>query len=121
MEKESSLMRVFIRLFVFFIFSIVSVEAQIVHTETRPPSKQAAAVLTAAAIAALIVKDSRDQYYATGHPCACPDDVTRNGRSCGNMSAYVRPGGAHPLCSPADVTAGMIDDYRKTKIKGGSQ
>jgi TPR repeat protein len=39
--------------------------------------------LTAAAIAVIIVKASRDEYYATGHPCACPDDVTRNGRSCG--------------------------------------
>jgi len=79
------------------------------------------AVLTAAAIAAIIVQASRNEYYATGHPCACPDDVTRNGRSCGNMSAYIRPGGAHPLCSAADVTPGMIDDYRKTKLTGASK
>ena len=29
-------------------------------------------VLTAAAIATIIIKASRDRYYATGHPCACP-------------------------------------------------
>jgi uncharacterized protein len=83
--------------------------------------KPAETAQTTAAIAAMIVKASRDNYYATGHPCACPDDLTRNGRSCGNMSAYIRPGGAHPLCSATDVTAGMIEDYRKTKLKGAPQ
>jgi hypothetical protein len=67
----------------------------------------------AAGIAALIVQESRAEYYATGHPCACPDDRTRNGRSCGNMSAYIRFGGAHPLCYPRDVTASMIESYRQ--------
>lgn len=70
-------------------------------------------VLTAAAIAAIIVKASRDRYYATGHPCACPDDLMRNGRACGARSAYSRPGGAAPLCHTADVTPAMIDEYRK--------
>ncbi|MGY3506324.1 hypothetical protein ACVWYJ_006943 [Bradyrhizobium sp. USDA 4471] len=70
--------------------------------------------LTAAAIAAIIIKASRERYYATGHPCACPDDLMRNGRQCGARSAYSRPGGAAPLCSPADVTAEMIDTYKKT-------
>lgn len=72
------------------------------------------AVLTAAAIAAIIVKTSRDQYYATGHPCACPNDLMRNGRACGGRSAYSRPGGASPLCYPTDVTAEMIETYRRT-------
>ena len=31
--------------------------------------------LTAAAIAAIIVQASRDQYHAGGRPCACPDDT----------------------------------------------
>jgi hypothetical protein len=82
-----------------------------------PTRKQAEVALTAAAIAALIVKESRDEYYATGHPCACPDDVTRNGRSCGNMSAYVRPRGEHPLCYPSDVTAAMIEARRQETAK----
>jgi hypothetical protein len=54
--------------------------------------------LTAAAIAAIIVQASRDQYHAGGRPCACPDDTMRNGRACGGRSAYSRPGGASPLC-----------------------
>jgi hypothetical protein len=64
--------------------------------------------LTAAAIAAIIVQASRDQYHAGGRPCACPDDTARNGSACGGRSAYSRPGGAAPLCYPSDVTAAMI-------------
>ena len=80
----------------------------------HPDAKRKAEVaLTAAAIAAIIVKASRDQYYATGHPCACPDDLMRNGRACGGRSSYSRPGGAAPLCYPTDVTAEMIELYRR--------
>jgi hypothetical protein len=71
------------------------------------------AVLTAAAIAAIIVQASRDQYHAGGRPCACPDDSMRNGRACGGRSAYSRPGGAAPLCYPSDVTAAMIESYKQ--------
>src|SRR5580704_5652389 len=70
-------------------------------------------VLTAAAIAAIIVQASRDQYHATGRPCACPDDAARNGSACGGRSAYSRPGGAAPLCYPSDVTAAMTESYRQ--------
>ncbi|MGJ5075517.1 hypothetical protein [Bradyrhizobium oligotrophicum] len=69
--------------------------------------------LTAAAIVAILIKASREQYYATGHPCACPDDLMRNGRACGARSAHSKPGGASPLCYPTDVTAEMIDAYRR--------
>ena len=79
-------------------------------------AKEAAAVLTAAAIAALIVAESRRAYYATGHPCACPNDSMRNGRSCGGRSAYSRPGGAAPLCYPSDVTEVMIKAYRERQL-----
>src|SRR5262249_53912569 len=67
---------------------------------------------TDAAIAAMIMHESRNAYYATGHPCACPDDLMRNGRRCGGTSAYIRPGGAHPLCSATDVPPEMIQQYR---------
>ena len=73
---------------------------------------KAETVLTAAAIASLIVQASREAYYATGRPCACPDDSTRNGRRCGGNSAYSRPGGAAPLCYPSDVPTTMIEAYR---------
>jgi hypothetical protein len=75
-------------------------------------AKRTAEVLTAAAIAALIVAESRRAYHATGRPCACPDDSMRNGRACGGRSAFSRPGGASPLCYPTDVTEAMIKSYR---------
>jgi hypothetical protein len=74
--------------------------------------RKAEVALTAAAIAAIIVQASRDQYHAGGRPCACPDDRMRNGHACGGRSAYSRPGGASPLCYPTDVTAAMIENYR---------
>jgi hypothetical protein len=73
--------------------------------------------LTAAAIAAIIIKASRDRYHATGHPCACPDDLMLNGRACGSRSAYSRPGGAAPLCYLTDVTAAIVDEYRKAMAR----
>jgi hypothetical protein len=81
-----------------------------------PKSKEAETALMAAGIAALLGHESRAEYYATGHPCACPDDQTRIGKSCGNTSAYVRPGGARPLCYPTDVTAAMIESYRQRQV-----
>jgi hypothetical protein len=83
-------------------------------TSARPDNKRKVeAVLTAAAVAAIIVQASRDQYHAGGRPCACPDDSMRNGRACGGRSAYSRPGGAAPLCYSSDVPAAMIESYRQ--------
>jgi hypothetical protein len=81
----------------------------------RPDEKRKAETLTAAAIAAILVQISRDQYHAKGKPCACPDDTTRDGKACGGRSAYSRLGGAEPLCYPTDVTATMIEQYRQQK------
>jgi hypothetical protein len=79
-------------------------------------NRKVEAALTAAAIAAIIVQASRDQYHAGGRPCACPDDSMLNGRACGGRSAYSRPGGASPLCYPGDVTAAMIESYRQRLV-----
>ncbi len=68
--------------------------------------------LTDQQIAELIIRDSRQAYYATGHPCACPEDRARNGSRCGGRSAYSRPGGATPYCYVADVPAAEIVRYR---------
>jgi hypothetical protein len=68
--------------------------------------------LTDQQIAERIIQESRQAYYATGHPCACPDDPARNGSRCGGRSAYSRPGGAEPKCYPQDVTKAEIDAYR---------
>ena len=45
--------------------------------------------------------------------CPCPYNTMSNGRRCGKRSAYSRPGGASPLCYPADVTDKMVANYRK--------
>jgi hypothetical protein len=103
--------------------SRVGVAVLVAQPSTQPPGKDAElqprsnsgarAALTAAAIAAHIVEESRQAYYATGRPCACPDDVTRGGRRCGATSAYSRPGGARPFCYPLDVPQSRVDEYRE--------
>jgi hypothetical protein len=82
----------------------------------QPKTKRATEILTAAAIAALIIEESRRLYHARGRPCACPDDLMRNGQACGGRSAYSRPGGAAPLCYPTDVTQEMIRDFRARRV-----
>jgi hypothetical protein len=62
-----------------------------------------AAAMSVAAIAALLVQESRNAYYAKGRPCACPEDRMTNGRRCGGNSAYSRAGGAAPYCYISDV------------------
>jgi hypothetical protein len=44
--------------------------------------------------------------------CACPYNVDRAGRSCGQRSAYSKPGGAAPLCYPGDITDAMLERWR---------
>jgi hypothetical protein len=84
-------------------------------SEKKPepkPKSEVTKALTTAAIAALLVDQSRNAYHASGRPCACPDDRMRNGRRCGANSAYSKPGGAQPLCSVSDVSAELIEKYR---------
>jgi hypothetical protein len=69
------------------------------------PGGTAQPALTDQQIAAIIVKESRDAYYRTGHPCACPEDLARNGSRCGRRSAYTRPGGAEPYVPKEKVEA----------------
>jgi hypothetical protein len=45
--------------------------------------------------------------------CPCPYSRTSNGSRCGGRSAYSRPGGASPICYPAEVSADMIRRYRE--------
>ena len=47
--------------------------------------------------------------------CPCPYNVARNGSSCGRRSAYSRPGGASPMCYPADVPQSFVDQYKRTR------
>lgn len=62
-----------------------------------------------------IIADSRASYRGA---CPCPYDTMRNGRRCGANSAYSKPGGARPLCFDQDVTAEMLDAYRR-RLPGG--
>jgi hypothetical protein len=84
-------------------------------SERSPNSDDAKEALTDAAVIALIIAASIKIYKATGHPCACPSDLMRNGQPCGGRSAWSKPGGARPLCFPNDVTPAMISAYRATK------
>ena len=80
----------------------------------KPPSKTKE-YLTDAVVAAMIIAASISAYKASGRPCACPDDMMRNGRRCGGNSAWARAGGAKPLCFISDITASMINAFRATK------
>ena len=62
-------------------------------------------------VASAIIRECAAIYHAS-RPCACPEDLARNGSRCGGRSAYVRPGGATPRCYPRDVSAREIADYR---------
>jgi hypothetical protein len=74
----------------------------------QPAAKQ----MTDPEIASIIVQASRDAYYRTGRPCACPEDLAKNGSRCGGRSAYSKPGGASPYCYPSDVPKVEIDRYK---------
>ena len=68
--------------------------------EDKPENKQAERLIYNSVIA----------YIKTGHPCACPYSLMRNGRLCEGHSAYSRPGGKHPLCYISDVKG--LDDAK---------
>lgn len=94
------------------------------HAPTSVPfapsaSERAKEALTDAAVVLLIIAGSIAAYKAMGRPCACPDDLMRNGRRCGGNSAWARSGGYKPLCFPNDVTPAMIQIYRATKAIPG--
>jgi hypothetical protein len=82
---------------------LVALWPALVHAETPFSDRQ---------IAEMIVRESRAAYYATGRPCACPDDLARNGSLCGGRSAYSRPGGASPYCYVSDVPKEKIGAYK---------
>ncbi len=75
-----------------------------------PFSAQAKAELSDSQVKQLMIQDSIASY--SGH-CPCPYNVASNGSSCGRRSAYLRPGGAAPLCYERDISKQMVDSYRK--------
>jgi len=83
-----------------------------VRTPQHKQTNTGKIVLTAAAIATILIRESIAGNKAGGSPCACPYDRTRSGRSCGRRSAYYRRGGAAPLCFPQDITSADIQQFR---------
>ena len=86
------------------LFLVLALPAGAAHARTS--------ALTDDQIRQKIIQESVGAYLATGHPCACPYNQARNGSSCGGRSAYSRPGGAAPLCYPADVTDQMVMQWK---------
>jgi len=84
------------------------------QSRPTPETNTTRELLTDAAIIALIVAASIAAYKATGRPCACPEDRMRNGRRCGNNSAYIKANGYRPLCQASDISFEMIKVYRAT-------
>lgn len=75
--------------------------------EVKPPPAPA---LSLAVIAQRLIAESRAGYPGS---CACPYDTDRGGRRCGARSAYSKPGGYAPICYESDVTAQMVEKYRR--------
>jgi hypothetical protein len=50
--------------------------------------------------------------------CPCPYNTDRAGRSCGQRSAYSKPGGASPLCYPSDISDAMLKQWRERQRAG---
>lgn len=92
------------------------VDEEAVETEPQQPipwallksTPQTTRTPSHAAVTDAIIQSSR-----AGHSgnCACPYDTKRNGDSCGDTSAYIRSGGASPLCYPHNVNDAMIADW----------
>ena len=57
-----------------------------------------------------IIRQSIARYSGN---CPCPYNSASNGSRCGKRSAYSRPGGASPICYQGDVSASMIEQWRK--------
>ena len=60
-------------------------------------------------VKAEIIKQSIATYPGR---CPCPYNLDSSGRQCGGRSAWSKPGGAAPLCYPADITPDMVEDWR---------
>lgn len=97
--------------------------AQALVMEPKPPAPQPVLPekekgLTTeqkAAIIAALIAASVAAYLAMGRPCACPYSSMRNGGSCGNRSAWSKPGGFKPLCYPTDITDVIFANWLKDK------
>ena len=93
--------------------TVVSAAAAIIALGIGAASAQRAAELSDAQVREQIIRESIAAYKASGRPCACPFNLMRNGRGCGDRSAYSKPGGASPLCYDRDVSDAMVRDWQR--------
>jgi hypothetical protein len=77
--------------------------------ELAPAAVERAPTIGDGEIRALIVEQSIASYSGS---CPCPYNIDRGGRRCGARSAYSRPGGASPMCYPADVSDAELQRFR---------
>lgn len=70
--------------------------------------------LTNDQIAEILIQESIRNYFGN---CPCPYNLMKNGRRCGNYSAYSKPGGKSPLCYREDVTEELIREWRNVHDK----
>ena len=66
--------------------------------------------LTDTQIRELIIEQSIAQHAGT---CACPYSLAADGATCGEQSAYSRPGGDKLLCFARDVSDDMVRRFRE--------
>jgi len=59
----------------------------------------------------IIIQESLSTYPGN---CPCPWNSDRAGRSCGQRSAYSRPGGYAPKCYIHDISDDEVRAYRRT-------
>lgn len=66
------------------------------------------------------IRQSIIQQSISNYPgnCPCPYSLMRNGRRCGNRSAWRKEGGYSPYCYPADVSDSQVNVYRHKTVKG---
>ncbi len=72
-----------------------------------------AASMSDAQMRRAIVNEEIDNYLRERGPCPCPFNTMRNGRACGDWSAYSKPGGEEPICYPERVPPERIREYRR--------
>lgn len=57
------------------------------------------------------------EYHALRRPCPCPYSILRNGRMCGDLSAWAKPDGRAPRCYFSDVTGERPPNRRPNPIR----
>ncbi|HHT0092680.1 TPA: hypothetical protein ACT3KR_001776 [Raoultella planticola] len=60
-----------------------------------------------------IIDDSIASYPGT---CACPFNTARNGSSCGRRSAWIKAGGASPICYKKEISKAMIKEWHQQNL-----